>query len=686
MRTPIIASLNALGKRRNGAPGLALAAALLAGVSSHAYAGQSGSSAEPPGTTTEKSLFEDMPVVEAATLQVQSLQEAPANVSVITAKDIRKYGYRTLGEALASVRGFYVTYDRIYHYVGVAGFSVPGDYNTRFLVLLNGHSLTENIYNSNGFFGQDFGLDMDLVERIEIIRGSSSALYGSNGILATINVVTRSPVDQSRFRASTETGSFGEKKILTSASMYLGRGANLLVSASVFHNAGQNLFFPEFNAPSANLGRAIGVDGERGYHTFANLVWHDWNLTGYFNSREKKPPMAWSDSIFEDTGSRVRDSRNFAAVTYTHTIGLGRELRWQAYYDNYRYDDRFDYSVPNDAGIDDIRTRNRGDWVGSEVTYRLPVANLGPLTIGAQTTFELRNVQEGFRSSPDYQQLSYISRPDRSFALFAQQEWDVSRRWKAYLGARFDESFNFGHFISPRVAVVYEWSPKTVYKFVYGRPYRNPSTFERYYDDGGYSSIANRSLRHETAHTFEMSAERTLRRELTATVSIYHYEISDLIAAILLPGNVQQYQNSARDQSTGVEFELAGKLWRRIETSASTSFDTTRNTGIQHWLPNSPHQVGKLRFAGPFLRNKLTLSSSTQFLGERRTLSGGVMRPVLVEDITLTTNRLHSNFDIQCGLRNALNWRYEDPVYLAIDQMRQDGRSFFVKLVWRVKE
>jgi iron complex outermembrane receptor protein len=193
--------------------------------------------------------------------------EAPANVRVIPAGQIRRYGYRTLGEALAAVRGF----------------SLPGDFNTRCLVMLNGHPLTDNIYDSNNFFGQDFGLDLDLVERIEIIRGPTSALYGSNGLLASIHVVTRSPVHAERLHASAETDSFGEHKLSVASSLYLGGGANLPVSGAVFHNAGISFPLSGLDLPAGVRGPVSNAGGERGFHSFANLIWHGWSFTAYFN-------------------------------------------------------------------------------------------------------------------------------------------------------------------------------------------------------------------------------------------------------------------------------------------------------------------------------------------------------------------------------------------------------------------
>ena len=630
----------------------------------------------PPKASEAESLFADLPTIEAAALHAQTLAEAPANVSVITAADIRRYGYRTLAEALSAIRGFYVTYDHMYHYAGVRGINLPGDFNTRFLVMLNGHPLTDNIYNSNGFYGQDFGLDMDLVERIEIIRGPTSALYGSNGMLANINVVTRSPVDGEKLRVSTETDTAGERKVTVASSVYLGKGANLLISGSVFNNTGLSFAGDPWGLPGETVRNA---DGERGYHTFANLIWHDWSFTAYFNSRDKQTPVGVGTSLLGDSAQHTVDGRDLVSAAYKHHAGAG-DLRWQIAYNAYRYRDRFDYL--DGGSVDAVSDYNRGDWIDSQLTYEAPIGHVGPLTVGVAGSWELRNLQFNVA---DGETQAIQGRPDRSAALFAQQQWNVSARWKVYGGVRLEESRNFHRFISPRLAAVYQPSSRTSFKLVYGRPFRNPSSFEQFYNDGGLSYVAAPPLQPETAHTFEASVERQIAHGLALVVNGFHYRVDSVIVAEPLDNAVYQYCNAAQIRTTGLEFELSGKLWQRVEALASAVFQNAVGGDPVTRLANSPTQVSKARLGVPLFRERLFLSGTAQYLSSRTAEGGDLLPGPLLADFTATT-RLGPRFDLVTGVRNAFGRRYEDPIYLTLDRLRGDGRSAFVKLVWRIWE
>ena len=116
--------------------------------------------------------------------------EAPASVTIINKDEIKKYGYRNLADILRSVRGFFVTNDRNYQYLGVRGFNRPGDYNTRILLLVDGHRLNDGLYDQAPI-GYDFPVDIDLIDRVEVIRGPSSSIYGTNAFFAVVNVITR---------------------------------------------------------------------------------------------------------------------------------------------------------------------------------------------------------------------------------------------------------------------------------------------------------------------------------------------------------------------------------------------------------------------------------------------------------------------------------------------------------------
>jgi outer membrane receptor for ferrienterochelin and colicins len=131
---------------------------------------------------TELSLEQLMNVtIVGASKYEQKQSEVAAAVSVITRNEIKTFGWHTLAEALASLPGIYTTYERQYSYLGTRGFGLPGDYNTRFLLTINGNRVNDAVYDQ-AYVGRDFPLDMDLIERIEFIPGPGGAIYGQNGI------------------------------------------------------------------------------------------------------------------------------------------------------------------------------------------------------------------------------------------------------------------------------------------------------------------------------------------------------------------------------------------------------------------------------------------------------------------------------------------------------------------------
>jgi outer membrane receptor for ferrienterochelin and colicins len=654
------------------------------------------SSAEMPDAATkpEAVLFDPLPVVEGASLHTQSLMEAPASVTVITDEDIRRRGYRTVDEALADVRGFYITSDRAYSYLGVRGFSIPGDENTRLLVLVDGHSITENIYGSSGLLAQDFGVDLDLILRIEIIRGPSSALYGSNGMFATINIVTKSPAESRPLRASVETGSFGERKLEVSTSRYLGGGVNLLISASVFNDDGPSLYFPEFDSAATNYGRASGADGERGYHAFANLIWRNWSFIGTVGDRLQNVPTAWYGTVFNDSGTWVQDERGFVEAAYQRDLPGDRQIRWRTYYDQYRSENRFDFQGdnpfalafdPSAAGVYAVDARNgaNGDWLGSQLTDRFRVPHLGFLTIGGEGTWDLRASQFGREVWPTRQDLLVVNRLDRKAAAFFQQEVELSSRWKLYLGGRLDGSRYHGVSFSPRFAVIYQPSPSVAWKLLYGNAFRNPSQFEEFYADG-VSRVGNPSLRPEHLESWEGIYERQLAKRFTVLGNAYYYDLDHWIIAAPVGDGLTQFQNTSSISAAGIEVEATAEITKRVRADASLAVQNLLNPSSGTSV-NSPARVGKFLLDAPLFRDRFSASAALQYLSARRTLAGNSVGSEYLVNLSLASRGLlPAGFEAQFGIRNLLNWHYSDPAEVPqmMDTVPQDGRSFFVRISW----
>ncbi len=156
----------------------------------------SSSSQEP--RASEATLFDEIPSVYGAAKYDQKVNEAPAAITIITAEQIKKYGYRTFAQVLDSVPGLFTTDDRNYGYLGIRGFNRPGDYNTRVLILIDNHRMNDAVYDQ-GAIGTEAPIDVDVIDRVEIIKGPASSLYGTNAFFGVI-MSSRSAGETSKCR------------------------------------------------------------------------------------------------------------------------------------------------------------------------------------------------------------------------------------------------------------------------------------------------------------------------------------------------------------------------------------------------------------------------------------------------------------------------------------------------------
>jgi outer membrane receptor for ferrienterochelin and colicins len=275
-------------------------------------------------------------VIETASKHQERLSAAPAFVTVITSEMIEDYGFETIAEALQIVPGMYVNYDKNTYQLGVRGLALQGDWNVRVQLLLNGHVLNEQ-WNGTSNLSELVGLNMNDIERIEIVRGASSSLYGSCAFLATINIITKKPKALEQFCLSGRYTDYTKAKgAELSFSKALKNGAEVFVSGSIRDRSGARLFFPEYSnfdlsmfqpdeeginqyylsADDFSGGYTSGTDFMRSGHLFGQLQWGDWSLQGKLATRKKGTPTGFYGSLFNDRENYIKEDHNFVELKF----------------------------------------------------------------------------------------------------------------------------------------------------------------------------------------------------------------------------------------------------------------------------------------------------------------------------------------------------------------------------------
>lgn len=542
--------------------------------------------------------------VTGAAKRAQKPTEAPSMVSIVTADEIRRFGWRTLDEALGALRGVHITYDRSYAYVGLRGLGRPGDYNNRVLMLIDGVPINDGIYDQAPV-GSDFPLDLALVERIEYVPGPGSVLYGGNAFFGVFNVITRAAAGLGT-EFETSAGSGREFGLRLSHGRRTEAGDDWLVSASRTARRGRDLFFESYAAPGANAW-SRGLDHQDDSRVFARFARGGFTASLAAGERGKGLPGGPYGADLDDPRNAERERRILASLQYERQVHADWSYALQGFAGRYRYGGTWAYAGETEP--DQLENR----WLGGE--FRVKSTALPRQMLVAGLAWRRDGTRHQFNRSLD------VNTPRQTIGIFVQDDWTISEHLWLSAGVRHDHYEGSGGNVSPRLALIAQPQPETTIKLISGRAFRPPNAFETDYAFAG-SNLPNPALQPERIRSDELGVEQQIGGHLHLAGSLYRNRISQLVALEIDPATgFQQHHNVGSATARGLEIELRGG-WRDFSLRASTAWqDVRHDSGAV--VANTPRRLAKLLWS-TVLPGDLRLAGETHYLGRRTTDSGDV--------------------------------------------------------------
>lgn len=615
----------------------------------------------------------------------ERISDAAAQVTVLTGEEIAVFGHRTLADLIENAPESFVGGDRTYPILGVRGFARAGDKNTRILLLLDGHALNEP-WNNYAPGGTDLPIDLTQVERVEILAGPVSALYGSNAFFGAVQIVTRRPT------GPTMGGS------LMGGSARYGRGAAWFGNGS--NGSGTPWSLLVSGTGSWVEGDAIRHDD--GYPTERDT---DWDQNTGLTVKASRGPIAVLASGFArrkgviagayganfgDDRSFTEDSHALLDVAWSVVDRENVGVRLRAYGDAYRFEDTYRYDP--DPVFRDVATST---WGGAEAVLTWTAgANRLVASIeesAGQVIMDAYQVAGDGTDEPDPNAPpNSVPIDRRSYNVVRGTIHDALRlgeRVKLEAGAYAEAHDQYGLAAAPRAAIVVQAPWSTSIKALYGRGFRSPSIYEAYYDDSD-TVIGNPDLHAETADVVELALEKSLSARSDAFLSGFSGQYRELMVLETVDIDPTagedlrgRFENGGTARSSGATAAFQTRRDRWVLWVDGTGFvhdeETQQATqGAPEWVA---HAVAIVRAA-----ERVTVGIRASGVGARPAREEGRrLDPYVVADLSVRVS-LGGGFFARLSGTNLLAARAEQPSSEEYDplQIPGAGPQGFFELRW----
>ena len=639
-------------------------------------------------------IFTEEEIVVSALKRPRTVLKSPAIMSVITAKQIKQMGFRTLIDVLKIVPGFYISMDE----TGEREIAVRGildDASQKIKVLIDGHSIND-VWRGGAMWNFD-DLPVENIRKIEIIRGPGSALYGQNAFLAVIDIITKDTEDIDGFQVTTSGGSFSTQNYNLLFGRELG-GLKISGFLDYFDTQGfskkieQDVLFP------AAASRSPGQSQNRKEKTDLNLrlSYNNLEVKAKYMKKRRKDYIGVGDALNEE--SILRDTYMFTEVTYKLSLSEKLNMTPKVYYDQYNYDPFFEQRPDGHLGVypegikGQLRFKQMTIGFENQVNYKLFEGN--ELTFGLQYEWiHQHDIKYGKNSHPitnanlttvtDFtHDLPFTRKATRHiYAFFLQDEWNVTKDIDLTVGVRHDRFTRFEGTTNPRMGLIWRFIEDAHLKLLLATAFKAPS-FQEMFLTNNSVKIGNPSLDPEKINTFEIGLGYHFTEHMRASINYFYNRIRDKI--ILDTATPKQFQNGGGSRIHGIEAEWKADFGNDNYVFANYTFQDAEDTRNRNRLPDVPVHNGNIGLNAAFCKYT-NANLTTHISGPRPREDGDTRRDIPAQalvNMTLIGKNFIDNFEVRGSVFNLFDKSYYDPApqNTVPTDYPQQGRSFTIEL------
>jgi len=553
--------------------------------------------------------------VTTASKNAETIQQAPAIISVVSAKTIEGFGAITLAEVLDRLTSTYMISTS---FAPDGMLSIRGKqtehYNTNVLILLDGRPLRESFHGGyNGLIYHMFPISS--LESIEIIRGPGSVLYGSNAYVGVINLITKKGGDNT-IQGTIRYGTFNTLQATVSANktvkdLEIAFSANMLKSdgwdftargeSDVIRNK-SNTVDSAFKNPTTikRDEKGIGATLKLGYkgltlNTFAAS--NDWASMG-------RTPVWNTPPNF-----RIQNNRLFADVGYQAEVSKIWTISGNATYNH------FDFKSYLDGNADDLLRRSSDDVLFEITNYIKPTDKIN-IVVGGLTNMQSgRGVQpdltangKSFPIATSVNESPWITVPSYDViwnSAYFQADYTPVKFLKLVAGAQANKITGLPTDFVPRLGAIVSFTDNLGIKLLYGQAFRAATAFERT-SQSPPSVYGNPNLTPEKITTYEAQVFYTRSNFDVSATYFYSFDNNKITRTnvkdtLIVSGSKvpfsQKYVNSGHVITQGVEVEAKLKLGKMWSLFGSTTYQTSKDNQDRKdydGMPNTMAKVGIL--------------------------------------------------------------------------------------------